>query len=106
MVFLWELLGTVAFVVLFGALVLRWLSQGGARLPSPFSDPLPKREGSFPAAKTLGWVFVTALLFRIAVALGGLLLYNLVNGTVVEQSLELQNFQNCGSAGMGRTMSI
>lgn len=83
MVFLWELLGTVAFVVLFGALVLRWLSQGGARLPSPFSDPLPKREGSFPAAKTLGWVFVTALLFRIAVALGGLLLYNLVNGTVV-----------------------
>ncbi|MCI9364941.1 MAG: hypothetical protein HFG17_11960 [Oscillospiraceae bacterium] len=31
----------------------------------------------------MGWVFVTALLFRIAVALGGLLLYNLVNGTVV-----------------------
>lgn len=42
---LWNLFATAAFVLAFGALVLRWLAESGGSLPAPFSDPLPKRKG-------------------------------------------------------------
>ncbi len=77
---LWDLLGTTAFIFAFGALALRWLAQGGAALPHPFSDPLPDREGERVEGDTLWKVFLIALLFRLAVALGSLLLYNGVSG--------------------------
>lgn len=80
---LWNLLGTALFAIFFGILVLRWLAQGGARLPAPFSDPLPQRRGEEPGTETLLKVFLAALLFRLLVAGGSLLLYHILSGTQV-----------------------
>lgn len=80
---LWNLLGTGAFLIAFGALVLRWLAQSGACLPEPFSDPMPIRKGSVPTGEALVTVFGAALLFRVAVALLSLLLYDLVTGSEI-----------------------
>lgn len=77
---LWDLLGTTAFALAFGALTLRWLAQGGAALPHPFSEPLPDRKGETVNGDTLWKVFLAALLFRLAAALGSLLLYNGIAG--------------------------
>ena len=76
----WNIAATAAFVLAFGALVLRWLAQGGATLPHPFSDPLPIRKGERVGRGTLWKVFLVALLFRVAAALGSLLLYNKLSG--------------------------
>ena len=72
MKFIWNGLATACFIAFFGALVLRWLAQGGGVLPAPFSDPLPRRAGIQPDRRTLWKVFWTAILFRVAAALGSL----------------------------------
>ena len=77
---LWNLVGTAAFLGAFGALVLRWLAQGGAALPAPFSDPLPQRRGEFSGPGTWGRVFLAALIFRLAAGLGSVVLYDLLSG--------------------------
>lgn len=73
---LWNVIATMTFGLAFGALVLRWLAQGGAALPHPFSDSLPERIGEEAGRAILWKVFILALLFRLAAALGGLILYN------------------------------
>lgn len=83
MSFLWNVLATAGFLTAAAALVLRWLSLGGARLPAPFSAPLPIRKGEFPGKGTLGKVFLAALLFRLAAAMGSLLLYRVLSGASV-----------------------
>lgn len=80
---LWNLTGTALFFAFAGALVLRWLALSGARLPAPFSDPLPRRAGTVPAGKELRKVFLAALLFRVLWALGSFLLYRLLAGEAV-----------------------
>lgn len=77
----WNLAATTGFLLAFGALVLRWLAQGGAALPYPFSAPLPVREGREVDGKILWKVFFLALLFRMAAAMGSLLLYHALSGT-------------------------
>lgn len=80
---IWVLVGTVSFLLAFGALVLRWLAQCGARLPAPFGEPLPERKGRTQGGQELWKVFLEALLFRVAVALGSLLLYNRLSGSAL-----------------------
>lgn len=80
---LWNALMTACFLIGAGALVLRWLALSGAKLSSPFSDPLPSRRGELPGRGELGNVFLWALLFRVMVALGSLLLYNALRGESV-----------------------
>lgn len=77
---LWDLFATLIFLLSFGMLFLRWLAQGGGALPCPFSDPLPQRKGESATGKTLAKVFFVALLFRLAVAVGSLLLYRFLSG--------------------------
>jgi len=79
-VFLWNILATGAFLAAAGALALRWLAQCGAALRSPFSDPLPQRWGTVPARENLTKVFLGALIFRLLLALGSLILYNMLSG--------------------------
>ncbi|MCI8475170.1 MAG: hypothetical protein HFF07_07515 [Oscillospiraceae bacterium] len=76
----WNLIGTAAFLAAFGGLVLRWLAQGGLGLPSPFSDPLPERRGELSGPETWIKVFAAALLFRVAVGVGSVVLYDLLSG--------------------------
>ncbi len=78
---MWDVLVTAAFLLAFGALALRWLGECGGALPGAFSAPLPLRRGETPGVKTLWTVFLCALLFRGAVALGSLLLYNVLRGS-------------------------
>ena len=80
---IWELVATAGFLLSFGALVLRWLAQCGAKLPAPFGDPLPERKGRTPDSQELWKVFLVALLFRTVVALGSLLLYNFLSGSAL-----------------------
>lgn len=80
---LWSGLATGAFLAAAGALVLRWLAQCGVELPAPFSGPLPSRRWETPDRIVLWKVFAAALLFRFAVALGSLLLYNALSGEEV-----------------------
>ncbi|MCI9264068.1 MAG: hypothetical protein HFF06_05790 [Oscillospiraceae bacterium] len=80
---LWDLIGTIAFLGSFGVLVLRWLAQGGAALPAPFSAPLPRREGEFSGVETWCKVFLAAILFRLAAGLGSVVLYDLLSGAGV-----------------------
>lgn len=80
MMILWNLIGTAVFLGAFGALALRWLAQGGAALPAPFSDPLPQRRGEFSGPGTWRKVFLAALLFRLAMGVGSVLLYDLLSG--------------------------
>lgn len=80
---IWNFLATAAFVLAFGALVLRWLAQGGVALPEPFSLPLPERRTALPSWDSLGRVFLAAVLFRGAWALGSLALYDLLSGSGV-----------------------
>lgn len=80
---IWELIGTAGFLLAFGALVLRWLAQCGARLPAPFGDPLPERIGRSPNRRELGRVFLAALLFRAGMALVSLLLYDILSGSTL-----------------------
>lgn len=77
---LWSLVATLAFILAFGALVLRWLSQSGADLPLPFSAPLPQRHGEPVSRRALYCVIGTALLFRFLSALVSLALYDLLSG--------------------------
>lgn len=86
MKFIWNGLATACFIAFFGALVLRWLAQGGGVLPAPFSDPLPRRAGIQPDRRTLWKVFWTAILFRVAAALGSLLLYCMLSGSKMSLS--------------------
>lgn len=81
---LWNLLVTLAFVTAFGMLFLRWLAQGGGTLPYLFSSPLPERRGETAERGTLRKVFLAALLFRLAVAVGSLLFYGLLSGNALE----------------------
>lgn len=83
MTFLWNVAATLAFLLAAGALVLRWLDSCGADVPAPFSDPLPARRGERPDRMTLGKVFLAALLFRCAAALGSLVLYNVWSGAAL-----------------------
>lgn len=83
MMLIWNAAATLMFLLVAGALTLRWLAACGARVPAPFSDPLPARRGEVPAGRTLWKVFGAALLFRLAAALGSLLLYNALTGTAV-----------------------
>ncbi len=78
---IWSILVTAAVFLAFGALVLRWLGECGGALPGAFSAPLPPRQGEQPGIKTLWMVFLCALLFRGAVALGSLFLYNTLQGS-------------------------
>lgn len=80
MMTLWTLAATLLFLAAFGGLVLRWLAFSGAEIPAPFSDPLPSRIGKKPERTDLWKVFLAALLFRLALALGSLLLYNALSG--------------------------
>lgn len=80
---LWDLLATLAFLLAFGMLFLRWLAQGGAALPYPFSAPLPEREGETAERQALTKVFFAALLFRLVMAVGSLLLYDLLSGSAL-----------------------
>lgn len=77
---LWNVAATAVFLLFFSGLVLRWLASCGAKVPAPFSDPLPARRGEVPAVEALVKVFFLALLFRLAVAVLSLLLYNGLNG--------------------------
>lgn len=79
----WNIIATAVFLAAAGALTLRWAAQCGAGLPEPFSTPLPRRQGAAPSRETLGKLFLTALLFRCAVALGSLILYNMLSGETV-----------------------
>lgn len=83
---LWNLAATVAFLGAAGALILRWLAQGGVALPSPFSDPLPERRGEISGPETWGKVFMAALLFRLVAGLGSVVLYDLLSGAGVSLS--------------------
>ena len=78
---IWELVATAWFLLSFSALVLRWLAGCGARLPAPFSDPLPGRAGRTLDSGELWRVFLIAILFRVVVALGSLFLYNRLSGS-------------------------
>lgn len=78
---LWDGLWTVLFLLVAGDLVLRWLSGCGASLPQPFSESLPRRDSVTVSGRTLWRVFMVAMLFRIAYALAGLFLYNLLSGS-------------------------
>lgn len=80
---IWNVLMTACFLMGGGALTLRWLALSGAELPPPCSDPLPVRRGELPGRGELGRVFLWALLFRVMVALGSLLLYNALRGEAV-----------------------
>lgn len=80
---LWDILVTAAVLGAFGALVLRWLAQGGMVLPAPFSDPLPGRRGELSGWETWRRVFLAAVLFRLGAAFGSVLLYNLLSGAGV-----------------------
>lgn len=77
---IWNICATALFLFATGALVLRWLAQCGAPLSPPFGEPLPQRRGAVPTPQTLARVFCAALLFRAAVALGSILLYNMLSG--------------------------
>ncbi len=79
----WTIFATVVFLLAAGALVLRWLAQCGAGLPEPFSTPMPQRLGTEVDRGTAGRVFAAALIFRLAAALGSLLLYNALSGAGV-----------------------
>lgn len=79
----WDLLATLIFALSFGMLFLRWLAQGGGALPYPFSAPLPQRRGETADRRTLAKVFLFALLFRLAAAVGSLLLYDLLSGSAL-----------------------
>jgi len=79
----WELAATAVFLLAAGALVLRWLACCGASLPQPFSHPLPQRAGETPERGVLLRVFLGALLFRCALALTSLFLYNLLSGAAL-----------------------
>lgn len=83
---LWNIAATAAFILAFGALVFRWLAQGGVAIPPPFSDPLPVREGKGIGRNILWKVFLLAILFRLVAALGSLFLYNGISGTNLELS--------------------
>lgn len=83
MISLWNIAATLIFLLAAGVLVLRWLAACGARIPAPFSDPLPARQGEMPDRRTLGKIFLAALLFRLAAALGSLILYNNLAETTV-----------------------
>ncbi|MEA4956005.1 MAG: mannosyltransferase family protein [Pseudoflavonifractor sp.] len=83
MAVLWNVAATLMFLLAAGALTLRWLASCGARVPAPFSDPLPVRRGERPARLSLWKIFAAALLFRFAVALGSLILYNTLSGTTL-----------------------
>lgn len=82
---IWNLLANGAFLLVAGTLLLRWVAQCGRALPEPFSLPLPRRNGHKPSRQTLWRVFWGALLFRAVVALGSVLLYNILS----EQSVSL-----------------
>lgn len=78
--YFWNILATVCFLFALAALILRWLAEAGLPLPSPWSDPLPRRRGELPGRKELTAVFLLALLFRVSVAVGSLSLYNVLRG--------------------------
>lgn len=80
---LWNFAGTGLFALSCAALVLRWLWASGVPLSAPFSDPLPPRRGEVPSARELYRVFLLALLFRVAWALGSLVVYNAVEGAAL-----------------------
>lgn len=76
----WNVGATAVFLAGFGALALRWLWASGLKTPALFAVPLPERRGSSPTGGELWKVFGLAILFRCAVALGSLLLYNTLTG--------------------------
>lgn len=80
---LWDMLATLTFVVAFFMLFLRWLAQGGGALPYPFSAPLPERRREAVEGRALRKVFLAALLFRLVMAVGSLLLYDLLSGSAL-----------------------
>ena len=79
----WDILATLTFTAAFFMLFLRWLAQGGGALPYPFSAPLPERRGEAVEGRVLRKVFLAALLFRLAAAVGSLLLYDLLSGSAL-----------------------
>lgn len=80
---IWNIAASAAFLLAFGALTLRWLWASGAVLSVPFARPLPQRAGEAPSGKELWGMFGWAILFRCAVAVGSLLLYNALSGNTL-----------------------
>ncbi len=77
---MWNITASGAFLLAFGALTLRWLWASGVALPAPFDSSLPRRAGKNPSGWDLWRVFGGAVLFRCGVAVGSLLLYDLLVG--------------------------
>lgn len=80
---IWNIGANGLFLLAAGALVLRWFAMCGIPIPEPFSAPLPVRAGMRPKRETLWRIFGSAVLFRLTVALGSLLLYNMFHETAV-----------------------
>lgn len=80
----WNVVATGIFFFVAADLVLRWLGMSGVALPVPFLTPLPEGVGTFVTSNKLWKVFFSAVAFRVAVALGSFLLYDMLSGGITD----------------------
>ena len=78
---IWGIGATVLFLLGAMMLVLRWAAMREEPLPEPFATPLPERKGRSIGREELWKVFALAVLLRVTIAIGSLLLYNMLSGT-------------------------